>query len=257
MVRGGSLKTSKLIEDLTEESLKHEAPVQDVRVGVSWTGVLGKWLGLAKTYGIPAPHGLRVKDWGSLTKTTTTELLHYAHSWNLIEASIGVAALNACMEPKGEIGNNALDILADKAKGKRVVVIGNFPYMEKVRRAASEFWVLELDPSLQNPANGVIASTASEYVIPDSHIVAITGSTLINKSLDRLLELTREAKAYTIVMGPSTPLSEVLFDYGVHLIASAEVLKPNAILERISQGSGMLTPNLCKGEIAFRVMEKP
>ena len=42
----------KLIDDLIAHAKCNNAPVKDVRVGVSWTGVWGKYCGLAKTYGI-------------------------------------------------------------------------------------------------------------------------------------------------------------------------------------------------------------
>jgi len=50
--------------------------------------VLGKYLGLTKTYGIPLAHGNYTKDMGRLTEKTTLELAQYAKSCNLIETSI-------------------------------------------------------------------------------------------------------------------------------------------------------------------------
>jgi uncharacterized protein (DUF4213/DUF364 family) len=51
-------------------------------------------------------------------------------------------------------------------------------------------------------------------------------------------------------------MSEVLFDYGVDMLAGVDVLKPKQIIEKISRGGGMLSPKNCKGEIEFLVMEK-
>ena len=95
------MKKMKLIDDLISAVGENSALVEDVRVGVSWTAVMGKYCGVAKTYGVPVAHGNYTKDMGRLTEKTTLELAEYAKSWNLIEASIGVAAINSMIEPKG------------------------------------------------------------------------------------------------------------------------------------------------------------
>jgi uncharacterized protein (DUF4213/DUF364 family) len=246
----------KLIDDLIAAGKENVAPVRDARVGISWTGVWGKNCGLSKTYGIPFVHGNYTRDMGHLTEKTTLELAEYARSWNLVEASLGVAAINSMLVPKKTIDANAQEIILAKAEGKRVAVTGAFPFTPQLKKIARQVWVLELEPSFINPAQGIITETAAEYVIPDSDIFILTGSTLINKSMERLLELARMAKTYTVVLGPSTPLSEVLFDYGVSMIAGAQVVKPQPVLLKLSQSGGMLDTRSCPGEIEFKVMER-
>jgi uncharacterized protein (DUF4213/DUF364 family) len=246
----------KLIDDLIAAGRENAAPVQDARVGISWTGVWGKYCGQSKTYGIPFVHGNYTRDMGRLTEKTTRELAEYARSWNLVEASLGVAAINSMLVPKKTVDANAQNIILSRAEGKRIVVTGAFPFTPQLKKIAKQVWVLELDSSLLNPREGIITETASEYVIADSDIFILTGSTLINKSMERLLELARMAKTYTVVLGPSTPLSEVLFDYGVNMIAGAQVVKPEPVLLKLSQSGGMLDTKSCPGEIEFKVMEK-
>ncbi len=246
----------KLIDDLIAAGRENTAPVRDARVGISWTGVWGKYCGLSKTYGIPFVHGNYTRDMGHLAEKTTLELAEYARSWNLVEASLGVAAINSMLIPKKTIDANAQEIILAKAEGKRVAVTGAFPFTPQLKKIAKQVWVFELEPSFIDPAQGIITETAAEYVIPDSDIFILTGSTLINKSMERLLELARMAKTYTVVLGPSTPLSEVLFDYGVSMIAGAQVVKPEPVLLKLSQSGGMLDTKVCPGEIIFKVMEK-
>ncbi len=250
------VKEMKLIDDLIAAVGKNSALAKDVRVGVSWTAVLGKYCGLAKTYGLPVRHGNYTRDMGKLTEKTTLELAEYAKSWNLIEASIGVAAINSMVEPKGEAGINALDIIIERGRDKKIAMVGAFPLIPELRSVAKELWVLESDPCQVNPALGILSETSAEYIIPQSDIVVITGSTLINKSLERLLELSRSGKAYTIILGPSTTMCEVLFDYGADMLAGAEVSDPDAILKKISQSGGMINSKVCRNEIVFRVMER-
>jgi uncharacterized protein (DUF4213/DUF364 family) len=193
----------KLLDDLIASVRHNDALVRDVRVGISWTGVWGKYGGLAKTYGVPFMHGNYTRDMGRLTEKTTLELAEYARSWNMVEASIGVAALNAMMRPEKTRDVNAQDIIMAKGEGKRVAVSGAFPFIPQLKKLAKEMWVFELEPSFINPAQGIIAESAAEYIIPESDLVVITGSTLINKTMERLLSLARQAGAYTVVLGPA------------------------------------------------------
>lgn len=246
----------KLIDDLIEAVSDCNVEVKDLRVGVSWTGVHGKYGGVAKTYGLPVQHGNYTRDMGGLNERTTLELAEYSKSWNLVEASIGVAAINSMIRPKGKSGVNAQERLIEAGKGKKVVMVGMFPMFPAIGAVASELHVLEANPDLFNPRKGIITEAAAEYLIPESDLVIITGSTLVNKSMERFLRLSREAGAYTVILGPSTPMSEVLFDYGADMLAGVEVRDPEGLLRKISQSGGMINEKVCGEELTFRVMEK-
>ncbi len=245
----------KLIDELLEVADENDSPIKDVRVGVSWTGVHGKYGGVCKTYGIPVVHGNYTRDMGDLTSKTTLELAEYVKSWNLVEASIGVAALNSMMKPRGKKDVNALDLIIEKSKNKKVIMVGKFPKIDEIRSAAKEFWILESDTRLINPKKGIITDSSAEYVFPRSDIIIITGSTLINKAMERYLNLAKQEDAYTIIMGPSTTMCDVLFDYGADMLAGVEILDPESLLKKISQSGGMINTRVCKGEIGYRVLE--
>jgi uncharacterized protein (DUF4213/DUF364 family) len=67
-------------------------------------------------------------------------------------------------------------------------------------------------------------------------VVALTGSALINGTLDGLLSLCRPG-ALVMVLGPSTPLSPVLFDHGATFLSGARVVDEAAALRTIGQGA--------------------
>jgi len=198
---------------------------------------------MAKTY--PAPHGFKVKDAGRLIGKSALELAEYSRSWNLIEAGIGVAALNSLIEPKGD-KINVLDFIIEQGRGKKIAMVGHFPRTGEIREVAQELWVLEKAPQL-----GDFPDTAADYLIPQADIVAITGSALVNKSLEHLLELSQ---GYTIVFGPSAPLSSVLFDWGVDMIGGTKVINAQSTLLKISQGGNSVSQ--FKGEFEFLVMKR-
>ena len=88
-----------VLEDLLA-SLKTDAPVQEVRTCVHWTAVVSKHCGLASsTHYEQHPHGRgSVRGVGSLHQRSAMELAHYADSDSLLEASIGVAAINSLID---------------------------------------------------------------------------------------------------------------------------------------------------------------
>lgn len=60
-------------------------------------------------------------------------------------------------------------------------------------------------------------------------------SAVINKSIERLLE---RSQGLTIIIGPSTPMSPVLFDYGVDMLAGIKVVDKERMMRKIAQGGG-------------------
>jgi hypothetical protein len=98
---------------------------------------------------------------------------------------------------------------------------------------------------------GDLPDTASEHIIPKADIVVITSTAIINKSIERLLELSQ---GFTIIMGPSTPMSDVLFDYGVDMIAGIDVVDEQMMMAKIAQGVGKVKQ--FKDSIEFLVMER-
>lgn len=233
-----------LIDDLIASLPDRDYKVREVRVGYLWIGAVTRNCGLAKNYGgpyTPAPEGF-----GELEKLGCSRLLAYARSWNFLEAGIGIATLNSLLDVKGK-RKNAFDIIKEVGRNKRIVMVGHFPDIKDLQEIARDVWVLE-----KNPQPGDLPDTAAEYLIPKADVVAITGSAIINKSLERLLELSRGK--FTVIMGPSTPMSEVLFDYGAEVLAGVRVKNPARVMRKISQGGGMVSQ--LKGDVEFLVMEK-
>ena len=211
----------------------------DVRVGVHWTAVVVETAGrlacgLAATQ-MPAEHeGPTVADAGRLIEHTGIELAGLIRSNNPTEASIGLAAINALLpaSPTAWGNVNAGELLADLGAGKRVAVVGHFPFVADLRERVGALSVLELQP---RPGD-LPASVAAE-VVPEADVLAITATTLINHTFDGLMAL-RRPDALVMLLGPSTPLTPLLFDYGVDLLSGAIVENVDAVLAAVSQGAG-------------------
>lgn len=149
-----------------------------------------------------------------------------------------------------------MDLFKERLRGKRAVMVGRFPVeVAELAQSAADFWILELNPALVNPEERVLPVTAAPSILSAAEVVAVTGSTLITQSLEYYLSLC--PTAYTIVLGPSTPLSEVLFRYGVNVVAGTEVVNPDALLAVISQGGGRIHPSTFGNAIRYRMMTAP
>jgi len=221
------------LEDLVS-SLKEDRPVQEIHTCVFWTAVIAGRCGLASTIPPPGPHASQlVRGAGKLAGRSARVLAEYAKSTNTLEASIGVAALNSLLKPtEAHLSDqDALQLLLREGKGRRVAVVGHFPFLDRLRRDAAEFFVLE-----KNPSQGELPEEEASRVLPRAEVVALTGSALINHTLEQLLALCRP-ESYVLVMGPSTPLSPVLFEYGADALAGVEVVNTRELLRHIQEGA--------------------
>ena len=215
-------------------NLPEDIPVRSVLVGSHWTVVCSRHCGMAATLMSSHPHGhLQIRDVGRLHHKSAHELAGLAHSTELMEASIGVAAINSMLDidESTAIEVNASEVLASRGRGKNVALVGHFPFVPQLRSAVGQLWVIE-----QNPVEDDYPAEAAADLIPQADIVAITSSALINHTLDGLLSLC-PPQATVMLLGPSTPLSLILFDFGANMISGTRVVDENAVLRTVGQGA--------------------
>ena len=223
-----------ILDDLLASLPDEDAPVRTVLVGVHWTVVCSRYCGLASTITSHKPHGHeKVRDVGRLHLKSARELAEYARSDNPLEASLGVAAINSLLEvdEQNTVEINAADVLAKRGHGKNVALVGHFPFIPRLRQAVGQLWVIE-----QQPVEGEYPAEAAAALIPQAEVVAITGTALINHTLDGLLALC-QSNALVMVLGPSTPLSPVLFEHGATIISGARVIDEAAAMRTIGQSA--------------------
>ena len=221
----------RILDDLIS-SLSGDSVVHEVHTCVFWTAVLSKHCGLASTFHEPHPSHRPVENAGSLIGLSALELAQYARSDNVLEASIGMAAINSLIDIDEArcVRENALDVLAREGRSKNIAIVGSFPWIPKLRTIARTLWVIE-----QNPREGELPAEAAEDVLPQADVVGLTGTSFINHTVDRLLDLSKNS--FIVMVGPTTPLSPVLFDYGVDILAGTKVVEPDKTIRSISQGA--------------------
>jgi uncharacterized protein (DUF4213/DUF364 family) len=228
----------KLLDDLL--ATLPDGEVLDVCVGLHWTAVVvqengQRRCGLASTLAAPHNHSAEpdVPQAGQLHTLSALELAHFTCTGQSPLTGIGIAATNALLPPQPELWHdlNAEEVIATHGTGKTVALIGSFPFVPRLRSRVGELFVLEL-----NPGAGELPAEAAPDILPQADIVAITSMTLVNHSLEGLLRLcTPQAKV--LLLGPSTPLSPLLFEHGIDMLSGAVVTNIDPVLNAIKQGA--------------------
>jgi uncharacterized protein (DUF4213/DUF364 family) len=176
-----------------------------------------------------------------LAGRTLREVAAALRGWNVREAALGLAALNAWVnDPRrleerlgrrlaGPHGESVFQAMRPELAGRRVAVVGHFPGIERLGDDC-RLTVLE-----RVPQPGDLPDFAAEYVLPEQDYVFITGVTLINKTLPRLLALA--AGAQVVLVGPSVPLTPRWFELGVSVLAGSVVLDGPRLWRAAAEGS--------------------
>lgn len=225
--------TIQLIENLLK-SIENDVPVRKVLVGAHWTAIASRFCGMASTMLATQAHGeFHVREAGNLHNRSAAELAGLLSSDNALEAGIGLAALNSLTEiPSEKITSvNAFKVVAEKGTGKHVAVFGHFPALKEVKESARLLSVFELNPEADE-----LSLNRVPQVLPEADVVAITSNAIINHTIDGILPYMRK-DAFAILVGPSTPLNPLLFEYGFSLLAGVRILDEDELFLSIGQGA--------------------
>ncbi len=139
---------------------------------------------------------------------------------------------------------NIFDTNPEAFAGSKVALIGHFSQGIKALSPFADLTVIERDPRASD-----LPDTACEYVLPDMDAVFITGMTVANKTLPRLLDLAAHARVYLV--GPSVPCAPEVFGNWVQHIATSRVTDVDLAFELASIGAR--TPEMRPATVRFRV----
>lgn len=173
--------------------------------------------------------------------------------WNgsAINRAVGIATLNALsatcwsLHPPAdyaiEQGVDALDEL-DLSDDQHVVVVGALaPFLKVLKRRGRPYRVLELDPSTLRPDEMPFYAPSDHAAmeVPRADVLVVTGTSLINDTLEDLLALARP-DATVVVVGPTaSTLPQAFFRRGVDVLGGVLVNDPDVLLDVLSEaGSG-------------------
>ena len=211
------------IYDALIDDLPDDARVTAIHRGPQWTRAFNDHGGCGAAYTIDARSRPALSADAPVEGRPLRDAASLVKSWNLAEASVGLAVINSWysrqeiavangFEPTGDgVGwREVFDPYNDRFAGGRIGVIGHFPFARGALTRAAEVLILERDPR-----PGDYPDTACEYLLADCDAVLISSSSL---TMPRLIELAAGGGAHTVLVGPSTPMHPLFLDLGVDTI---------------------------------------
>jgi len=185
---------------------------------------------------------------GKLRGRPAFDLAQEALGENGIRRAVGIAAMNALADtcwrrrphPDTELqlGIDAFDA-TEIYPGDRVVVVGAFvPFLRELKRRRQSYLVLEQDPATLKadvlpffrPAEQAAA------VVPQADVLMITGTTLINDTLEELLALANPAARVTMVGPTVTMLPDAFVRRGADVLGTVRITAPEDFLDILAEG---------------------
>src|SRR5580693_3783137 len=165
-----------------------------------------------------------------------------------IRRAVGIAAINALADtcwrrrphPETELrlGIDAFDA-TEIRPGEKVVVVGAFvPFLHELKRRHQPFLVLEQDPATLKPDELPFFRAANEAstVVPEADVLLITGTTLINDTLEELLHLAKPAARVTMVGPTVSLLPDAFLRRGADILGTVRITAPDEFLETLTEG---------------------
>ncbi len=185
---------------------------------------------------------------GKLRGRPAAELLRLTAEPDGIRRAVGIATMNAlaaaCWQrrphPEATLraGVDAYDAAAIRP-GEHVVVVGAFvPFLKALKAAGQSYTVLEHDPATLKPDELPHYRPAADApaVVPGADVLLITGTTLLNDTLEALLRAARP-DARVVVVGPTVGLlPDVLLARGADILGGIRVTAPDAFLDTLAEG---------------------
>jgi len=185
---------------------------------------------------------------GKLRGRPALDLAKEALGGHGIRRAVGIAAMNALADtcwrcrphPETELrlGIDAFDA-TEIRPGEKVVVVGAFvPFLRELKRRHQPFLVLEQDPATLKPDELPFFRPANEAstVVPEADVLLITGTTLINDTLEELLHLAKPAARVTMVGPTVSLLPDAFLRRGADILGTVRITAPDEFLETLAEG---------------------
>ena len=230
-----------LVEQIYDESLQiaGDRLATDIRVGLGYTAVAlddGR-CGVAFTIHEREYESCTVlAEAGTLAGRKAAELISWIKQDDETACAVGLATVNALITPSREAVE--ADILEQLSIGPNdaVGMIGYFgPLIDRIKKDARILHVFERKPI---PEFGVLPATATPDLLPQCQVVIISGTTLLNRTIDGILDFCKTAREVA-VLGPSTPFLPGPFKKrGVTILSGIQVVDTEKVLRIVSEAGG-------------------
>jgi uncharacterized protein (DUF4213/DUF364 family) len=185
---------------------------------------------------------------GKLKGRPARDVMKEAFSDHGIRRGVGIAAVNALAElcwerrphPLVELqrGIDAFDANEFRPEDQTVVVGAFVPFLKELKRRKQRFLVLEKDPDTLKPEEMPFYRPAemAREVVPQADVLLVTGTTLLNDTLEDLLAWARPEARVTVV-GPTVGLlPDAFLKRGADYLGGVRITDPDGFLDLLAEG---------------------
>ena len=183
---------------------------------------------------------------GRFTGRSAAEFLRDLPRAPPLKKAVGIAILNALSESCWkrrpdyirETGRDILDTVPLPGDGYVAVVGALVPVIRRLKARGKPFGILELDPRTLKPDELPYAVPRDEVdaAVQRADMLVITGTTLINNTLEPLLALARPGASIVVVGPTASMLPDAFFRRGVTMLGGDSVTRPDEVLDTIAEG---------------------
>ena len=215
---------------ILQAGLPEDLYVAELVHGVSWTAAVlsdGRCGVAMHTTGETVP-----RMFGGLIGLPLNQAGQAMLSWNMEEASEAFAAVNAFYNHPGcgYVKPETRTLAGIEVRGRTVGMVGMMIGHSNMTREdfaeAKKLYITDREEKA-----GTLPDSACEFYLPLCDLVIITGSAAINKTLPRLLELSRNAEV--VLTGPTVSCCPALRELGIHRLSGRVITEKDAMLKAI------------------------
>lgn len=230
-----------LAKELADQAIAQarEVAVGDVRIGLGYTAVqlTNGRCGLGYTLHEKEYESCCVvAEAGRLAGQKASELIPWMLQADVTACAVGLATLNAVLPAPAAAVESDIAELLPVGPEDTVGMIGYFgPLAGPLKERARAFYVFERKP---DPGYGILPESAAPELLPQCQVVVMSATTILNHTLERLLDLSKHAREI-VILGPSTPfLPEVFRPRGVTMLSGLQIVDAPQVLRIVSEGGG-------------------
>ncbi|MDD3753033.1 MAG: DUF364 domain-containing protein [Methanobacterium sp.] len=263
MLLNKTMQPSKILEetiDYVKNSLNdiiHDITIERAVIGIFFSGVIlnNGHAGISATpikeipEAVCCPSSARsMPNAGHLTERSVVKYLKDATSNIPMKKAMGIAVLSAlssyCREiglTEGydmEVGVDALDCV-DLRDDTYPVLIGAIgPFLRVLKSRKKPFSVVELDTRTLKPDElpFYVPPDKTGEIVPKADVLVITGTTLINGTLEGILEIARPDTKVVVVGPTASILPHAFFKRGVDILGGDIITHPQKMLDTLAEG---------------------
>ena len=190
----------------------------------------------------------RIFDPVKINGMPAAEVLGALSSREPIKTAIAIATLNAlsatCWERelshdyRIQVNTDAVDAVRMPAESSVVVVGAVVPILRKLKARGGRWWVIEQDPQTLkgDEMNHFIPADQSAATISAADVLIVTGVTLVNHTLDPILQAARPDAEIAVIGPTASMLPDALFARGVRVVGGVWVKEPDQLLDVLAAG---------------------